>query len=81
MCRLPYLVLQEVHGYVLYSGKMMEDLGLPESCNKHANYKYFTGVVKATDDEVEYRAYMGVCFSSKCSAEDIDRNSGTSAPT
>ena len=66
------LVLQEVHGYVLYSGKMVDDLGLPYTCLKYPNYSYFTGEVAGIQDDVKYRAYLGVCFSSKCTVEDID---------
>jgi hypothetical protein len=36
------VVLKEVAGYVLFSGKMVNDLGLPESCLKNDNYRYFT---------------------------------------
>jgi hypothetical protein len=39
------IVYQEVHGYVLYSGKMINDLGLPDACDKYENYRYFTGQV------------------------------------
>ena len=68
--------MMEVHGYVLYSGKMADDLGLPESCLKYDNYRYFTGELIGISEEVKYRGYLGVCFSEKCSTSDMDVNAG-----
>jgi len=66
------LVIQEVHGYVLYSGKMINDLGLPDACHKYENYRYFTGEVHGQGDQFEHRGYLGLCFSSECKAEDMN---------
>ena len=61
---------------MLYSGKMADDLGLPESCNKQPNYRYFTGELLGTSETVKYRGYLGVCFSERCTVEDMDQNAG-----
>lgn len=70
-----------MHGYVIYSGKMIDDLGLPESCNKFPAYSYFTGEAKGVSEDVKYRLYLGICFSSKCNSNDIENNLGNDLST
>jgi hypothetical protein len=43
-------VAKEVHGYVAFSGKIVDDLGLPNSCVKNPTYHYFTGKIDAAGE-------------------------------
>ena len=63
--------------YTTSSGKLVDDLGLPNTCVKNPARAYFTAEINAAGVENEYRAYLGVCFSSKCDEKDMNQNGGT----
>lgn len=69
-----------MHGYLAFSGKIIDDLGLPNSCVKNSTYHYFTGKIDAAGEENDYVAYLGLCFSAICSTADMDRNGGNYSP-
>lgn len=60
---------------------MVNDLGLPDSCIKNANYRFFTAHSETSYNDAEYHNFLGVCFSSKCDTETMDQNSGISILT
>lgn len=55
---------------------MVNDLGLPDACHKYPNYRYFTGEVHGQGEEFEHRGYLGLCFSSECTTNDMNEHAG-----
>lgn len=70
------LVSTEIAPYALSSGKLADDLGFPGICVKNSEHSYFTVEIKAPGVENQYTVYLGMCFSSKCSEEQMANNGG-----
>lgn len=66
-------------GYLALSGKQLNDLGFPTTCQKQPTYRYFTSQL-----EIPYQhspGFLGVCFSTKCDSKDMNQYGGTPSPT
>jgi hypothetical protein len=75
------VVAAEVTPYLLLSGKNIDDLGYPEYCERNPKNRY--SVVEGTvgvPSGSEYYMYLGFCFSSNCSTEELNNNASTHFP-
>lgn len=65
--------------YLILSGKSLDDLGFPGSCIKDQNsYSYSTIEVSIkTNTTGVHSGFLGFCFTSMCSVEDLNNYGGT----
>lgn len=65
--------------YLILSGKALDDLGFPGSCIKDQNnYSYSTVEVSIqTNTSGVHSGFLGFCFTSMCSVEDLNTYGGT----
>lgn len=62
-----YVVLHSMTPYLILSGKSIDDLGFPGSCEQDdEKYRYSTVEVTIETNETEYTGYLGFCFVAYC---------------
>jgi len=63
-----HVVIHHMMPFLVLSGKSIDDLGFPGSCEEDEHgYAYSTVEVSIMTDPTEYTGYLGFCFPSMCS--------------
>ena len=66
-------VYEEITPYAILSGKNVDDLGYPSFCERNSSNLYTTAEATiTTNSSSTYDVYLGVCFSNKCSVQQLN---------